>query len=209
MSTSASSSISIRPSLRWNTADIAVGAALGVGCGVIQWGFNFVSAWLFPLMSALLPGFASLLHAIWYFSGTLGLVVIRKPGAAIYVNVVGVAVQMLLGNQFSLSFVFISAALEGVFAEIPFLITRYRMYNLPLTMLAGLLVALEYGFYLLFFRYQAVSLFSPRGIIHITCECIGGVLIAGVFSWYLFRAIAATGALDRFASGRSIRGDVD
>ncbi|KAB8291016.1 ECF transporter S component [Bifidobacterium avesanii] len=209
MSTTTSASSSIRPSLRWDTADIAVGAALGAGCGIIQWGFDFMYAWLSPLMAAILPGLISLTHAVWYFSGTLGVVVIRKPAAAIYVNIVGVAVQMLIGNQFSFGFVFVSAALQGLFAELPFMVTRYRRFNLPLTMLAGALVALEYGFYLLFFRYQAVSLFSPRGTIHMICEVIGGVVIAGVFSWYLFRAIAATGALDRFASGRSVRGHVD
>ncbi|NMN01184.1 Hydroxymethylpyrimidine transport system permease protein [Bifidobacterium sp. DSM 109958] len=209
MSAGTTMSASVRHSLRWSTADIAVGAALGVGCGVVQWGFNFVSQSLFAVMAAILPGLSSLFHAIWYFSGTLGVTVIRKPGAAIYVNVVGVAVQMLLGNQFSFGFVFVSAALQGIVAELPFVVTRYRLFNLPMTMLAGALVAVEYGFYLLFFRYQAVSLFSPRGIIHMTCEVIGGVAIAGVFSWFLFRAIAATGALDRFASGQSVRGTVD
>lgn len=209
MSKGTSISSSITRSLRWTTADIAVGAALGVGCGIVQWGFDFVSSWLFPIMSAILPGLASLFHAVWYFSGTLSIVVIRKPGAAVYVNVVGVAVQMLLGNQFSFGFVFVSAALQGLFAEIPFMITRYRRYNLPLTMLGGALVGVEYGFYLLWFRYQAVALLSPRGIIHMISEIVGGIVIAGVFSWLLFRAIAATGALDRFASGRSLRGTVD
>lgn len=40
-------------------------------------------------------------------------------------------------------------------------------------------------------------------------ELVGGVLIAGVMSWYLYRAIAATGALDRFASGRALRDVAD
>lgn len=206
--TSTSTSTSVRSSLRWSTADIAVGAALGVACGVIEWGFDFVTAWLFPLMTALLPGMASLLHAVWYFSGPLGLLVIRKPGAAVYVNVVAVSVQNLLGNQFALGFIFVSAALQGLVAEIPFMIARYRRYNLPMTIASGALVAVEYGFWLLFLYYQGVSLFSPRGVIHMVCELVSGVVIAGVFSWFLFRAIAATGALDRFASGRSVRGTV-
>ncbi len=209
MSASTSIQSTLRRSLRWGTADIAVGAALGVACGVIQWGFNFVSGPLFAVVGAILPGLSSVFHAIWYFSGTLGIVVIRKPGAAVFVNIVGVAVQMLLGNQFSFGFVFFSAALQGIFAELPFALARYRKYNLPLSMAAGAATAVEYGFYLLLFRYQGVSLFSPRGIVHMTCEIIGGVLVAGVFAWYLFRAIAATGALDRFASGRSVRAVVD
>lgn len=201
-------SSTIHPSarLRWTAADIAVGAALGVACGLVFWGFNFAYAWVSPLLGAILPGIASVLHAFWYFSGTLALLILRKPGAAAYVNVVGSAAEMLLGNQFSFGFVFASAILQGVFAEIPFALTRYRRFNLPMSMLSGALVALEYGVYLMLFRYQGVAFLSPRGIIHMISEIVGGVLIAGVMSWYLYRAIALTGALDRFASGRAVRG---
>lgn len=188
---------------RWTAADIAVGAALGVACGLVFWGFNFAYAWLSPLIGGILPGLASVLHPLWYFSGTLAVIILRKPGAAIYVNLVGSAAEMLLGNQFSVGLVFASAALQGLFAEIPFMVTRYRVYNLPISVVSGALVALEYGVYLMLFRYQGVAFLSARGIVHMVSELVGGVLIAGVMSWYLYRAIAATGALDRFASGRA------
>ncbi|WP_418426433.1 ECF transporter S component [Bifidobacterium pullorum] len=190
---------------RWTAADIAVGAALGVACGLVFWGFNFAYAWLSPLIGGILPGLASVLHPLWYFSGTLAVIILRKPGAAIYVNLVGTAAEMLLGNQFSVGFVFASAAMQGLFAEIPFMVTRYRVYNLPISVVSGALVALEYGVYLMLFRYQGVAFLSARGIVHMVSELVGGVLIAGVMSWYLYRAIAATGALDRFASGRAAR----
>ena len=161
------------------------------------------------VLGALLPGIASVLHAFWYFSGPLALLIIRKPGAAVYVNLVGAVAEMVFGNSFAFSFVFISAALQGVFAEIPFALARYRKYNLPLSIASGLCVALEYGFYLLFFRYQGVALLSPRGIVHLISEVVGGVVFAGVMSWFLYLAIARTGALDRFASGRAIRGLAD
>lgn len=188
---------------RWTSSDIAVGAALGVACGLVFWLFNFAYAWLSPLIGGILPGLASILHPIWYFSGTLAVIILRKPGAAVYVNLVGSAAEMLLGNQFSFGFVFASAALQGLFAEIPFMLTRYKVFNLPICMASGALVACEYGVYLMLFRYQGVAFLSPRGIIHMVSEIVGGVLIAGVMSWYLYRAIAATGALDRFASGRA------
>lgn len=188
---------------RWTAADIAVGAALGVACGLVFWGFNFAYAWLSPLIGGILPGLASVLHPLWYFSGTLAVIILRKPGAAIYVNLVGSAAEMLLGNQFSVGFVFASVAMQGLFAEIPFMVTRYRVYNLPISVVSGALVALEYGVYLMLFRYQGVAFLSARGIVHMVSELVGGVLIAGVMSWYLYRAIAATGALDRFASGRA------
>ncbi|MDF7663563.1 ECF transporter S component [Bifidobacterium sp. ESL0763] len=191
--------------LRWRAADIAVGAALGVACGVVFWGFNFAYSWLSPLLGAILPGIASLLHAFWYFSGPLAVLIIRKPGAAVYVNLIGSVTEMLFGNQYSVGFVFVSALLQGIFAEIPFACLRYRKFNLALSALSGALVALEYGVFVLLFRFQGVAFASPRGIIHMVCELIGGVLIAGVMSWFLYLAIARTGALDRFASGRAVR----
>ncbi|MFT8704359.1 ECF transporter S component [Bifidobacterium aquikefiricola] len=192
----------------WRPVDIAVTATVGVASGLVFWGFNYVSAWLFPLMRTILPGTGSLFHAIWYFSGPLALLIIRKPGAAVFVNLVGSAVEMLLGNQFSVSFVFVSAIVQALFSELAFAIFLYKRWTLSISMLSGLLTAIEYGFYLLFFQYQGVSFFSAYGITHMICEMIGGVLIGGVMSWYLFIAIAKTGALDKFASGRSVKAKV-
>lgn len=191
--------------LRWRAADIALGAALGVACGIVFWGFNFAYAWIAPLLRAVLPGITSLFHAFWYFSGPLALLIIRKPGAAIYVDIIGSLTETLFGNQYSFTFVFISAMLQGLFAEVPFAIFRYKKFNLSLTIASGALTAVEYGFYVLFTRLQGVALVSPRGLTHMTCEIIGGILIAGVMSWFLYLAIARTGALDHFASGRAVK----
>ncbi len=104
-----------------------MGAALGVACGLVFWGFNFAYAWLSPLIGGILPGLASVLHPLWYFSGTLAVIILRKPGAAIYVNLVGSAAEMLLGNQFSVGFVFASAALQGAVRRTSVWLTRYRV----------------------------------------------------------------------------------
>ena len=184
--------------------DIAVGATLGAACGVIFWGFNFAYMPISSVFGAILPGFASIVHAVWYFSGTLAVLILRKPGAALYVNLIGTLVETVIGSQFDLGFVIISALLQGVFAEIPFALTRYRMFNLPISIASGALVALEYGTYLMLFRYVGVSFVSPRGIVHMISEVTGGVLISGVMAWYLMLAIAKTGVLDRLASGRAL-----
>ena len=175
-------------SLKWQPLDIAVGATLGAACGVIFWGFNFAYMPISSVFGAILPGFASIVHAVWYFSGTLAVLILRKPGAALYVNLIGTLVETVIGSQFDLGFVIISALLQGVFAEIPFALTRYRMFNLPISIASGALVALEYGTYLMLFRYVGVSFVSPRGIVHMISEVTGGVLISGVMAWYLMLA---------------------
>ena len=75
-------------SLKWQPLDIAVGATLGAACGVIFWGFNFAYMPISSVFGAILPGFASIVHAVWYFSGTLAVLILREPGAALYVSLI-------------------------------------------------------------------------------------------------------------------------
>ena len=44
--------------------------------------------------------------------------------------------------------------------------------------------------------------------IYVVTSIISGAVIAGIGSWALARALAATGALNRFAAGREGRADV-
>ena len=41
--------------------------------------------------------------------------------------------------------------------------------------------------------------------IYLVTSVISGIVFAGIVVWYLYRAIARTGALDKFASGREVR----
>lgn len=195
---------SVVTNMRWRIADIALGSALAAVFGVILCGYGLVFIPLIrTLNAAVLPGFASITHGVWYLSGTLAVLLIRKPGSAVYVNVVGALVQVLLGSPFSFNSTIVAALMQGVFAEIPFLIFRLRKFNLTLSIISGLLVALEYGVFLTFTKYQAKT---PAYItIHMITELISGFLLSGVLVWFVYLALRATGALDNFASGRSDR----
>jgi len=196
-----SSKTSLTRSLRWRVVDIAVGPALGVMAGVVSWIFDNVSYGIFPMLTLILPGSAALLHALWYFQATLGLLILRKPGAAIYVVMVGAFAEAVLGTKYSVSFL-LPALLQALSAEAVFGAFRYRRWTLGVTVLAACAIAVVYNFYLMTFYYQSFTFFSPRGIIGTICELISGVVFAGFGSWWLYRAVAKAGVLDRFASGR-------
>lgn len=195
---------SIIANLRWRVVDIALGAALSAVFGVILCGYGLVFIPIIrTLNAAVLPGFASITHGVWYLSGTLAVLLIRKPGSAVYVNVVAAFVQVVLGSPFNIRDTVVSALLQGVFAEIPFLIAKYRKFNLTLSVLSGLLVAFEYGVFLCFTKYQGKA---PTYItIHMITELVSGLLLSGVLVWFVYLALRATGALDNFASGRTER----
>ncbi|MEK0306288.1 ECF transporter S component [Bifidobacterium favimelis] len=192
----------IRRSLRWRPLDIAVGAGLGAVFGLVNWAASLLSSWIFPLMTALLPGLASLLHGLFYFPCTLALLILRKPGAAVYVGAVSVLVEILPGNAYSGPMILIEALLEALCAEVAYGIFRWRRWTLDVTLLGGILIAAVYNAFLLAFYYQGVSFFSPRGLIGTVCELISGLVFPGLISWFLFKAIRSTGALDGLQAGR-------
>lgn len=181
--------------------DIAVGAAVGVMSGVMFWVFDGLSYGLFPLLTLILPGSAALLHALFYFPATLGLLIVRKPGASAYVLLVASFVEVVLGTKYSVSLVVI-ALVQALAAEAVFAVFRYRRWTLGVTLLSAVAIGIVYNFYLLFFYYQAFSFFSPRGLIGMACELLSAVVFAGFGSWVLYRALAKSGVLTRFASGR-------
>ena len=87
-------------------------------------------------------------------------------------------------------------------AEAVFAVFRYRRWTLGVTLLSAVAIGIVYNFYLLFFYYQAFPFFSPRGLIGTACELLSAVVFAGFGSWVLYRALAKSGVLTRFASGR-------
>ena len=190
-----------RGTLAWRVIDIAVGAAVGVMSGVMLWVFDGLSYGLFPLLTLILPGSAALLHALFYFPATLGLLIVRKPGASAYVLLVASFIEVVLGTKYSVSLVVI-ALVQAVAAEAVFALFRYCRWTLGVTLLSSMAIGIVYNFYLLFFYYQAFSFFSPRGLIGTVCELLSALVFAGFGSWGLYRALARSGVLSRFASGR-------
>lgn len=207
VSTSASTSTGTASHrLRWRVVDIVVASVIGVASGLIflLWNIGYLGPK--TLLDPLLPGVQGLLDGPWLFAGVLGALIIRKPGAAIYIETLAAVVSALVGNQWG-GFLTLEAGLvQGLGAELIFLIFAYRVWNLPVAMLAGAGAALLGGInnMLLWFA-GSDTLFT---VVYLISTVISGAVIAGALSWLLARGLAATGALDRFASGRAARGRV-
>ena len=132
-------------------------------------------------------------------------VIVRKPGAAVYAELVAAILESLLGSLWVPVETILIGLLQGFMAELVFMLLRYRRWNMSTVALSG--AAAGFGCWLYSFctHLQAINLTGPYGVIYLIATLISGALIAGVLVWYLYKAIAATGALDRFASGRDIR----
>ncbi|NYF11114.1 energy-coupling factor transport system substrate-specific component [Leifsonia sp. AK011] len=183
----------------WRVVDIVVASAIGVAAGLVFWVWNqFYQPATAPLEAAL-PGMQALLYGVWLFAGVLGGLIIRKPGAAIYVEIIAATVSALLGAQWA--FLTLEAGLvQGLGAELVFLAFRYVNWSWFVALLAGALSGLAMALNDLVLWYPGAD--TAFGVTYAISAVLSGAVIAGLGSWLLARGLARTGALDRFASGR-------
>ena len=195
-----------RRSLRWRVVDIVVASVIGVAAGLIflLWNIGYLGPK--TLLEPLAPGLQGLLDGPWLFAGVLGALIIRKPGAALYTETLAAVVSALVGNTWG-GFLTIEAGLvQGLGAELIFLIFLYKKWSLPVAILAGAGAALAGGINNLVLWFAgADALFTT---VYLISTVLSGAVIAGAGSWLIARGLAATGALDRFASGREARARV-
>ncbi|MFE7845783.1 ECF transporter S component [Microbacterium sp. NPDC057407] len=191
---------------RWRVVDIVVASVVGVASGLIFLFWNIGYLGPKTLLEPLAPGLQGLLDGPWLFAGVLGALIIRKPGAAIYTETLAAVVSALVGNTWG-GFLTIEAGLvQGLGAELVFLLFFYKRWSLPVAVLAGAGAALAGGINnLLLWFAGADTLFVT---IYLASTLLSGAVIAGAGSWLIARGLAATGALDRFAAGREARARV-
>jgi energy-coupling factor transport system substrate-specific component len=184
---------------RWRVVDIVVASVLGVAGGLL---FGAWNAGVWPALNGALafyPPASSILVGVWLLPAVLGGLVIRKPGAAVYTELVAAVLSAFIGNQWGFATVWYGLV-EGLGAEVVFAVLLYRSFGLPAALLAGAGAGITVGLMdaLLYF-----PLFSAGYRSAYVLGAIGsGVLVAGLGGWALTRALAGSGALAPLASGR-------
>lgn len=191
--------------IQWRVADIAVASVIGVVSAFIYWIVAIFSEVPWTALNSILPGFAGLINGLWLFAAPLAAVIVRKPGAAIYAEVIAGVLEALMGNQWGGAETFAIAVVQGLFAEIAFIIFAYKKWNLGSMILSGALSGVGCWCYTFLGKLQSVDAFGKYGLPYLISTVVSGVIFAGVLMWFLYLGIAKTGALDQFASGREAR----
>ncbi|MFE1646798.1 ECF transporter S component [Microbacterium sp. P01] len=187
---------------RWRVVDIVVASVIGVAAGVIFWLWGLAWPGLDTAL-AFTPGLSGLLAGGWLFAGVLGGLVIRKPGAALYTEIVAGVVSMALGTQWAF-LTFVWAVVEGLGAELGFALLLYTNWRLLGALTSGFLAGVSVA--IMDTSFSSVAALSAEArAVYFVSAVVSGILIAGALSWVIVRALAATGALDRFAVGREVR----
>jgi len=188
-----------RPALKWRVVDIVVASVLGVAAGLVMTLWNLVYSPVTAPLELALPGLQALLYAVWLFPAVLVGLVVRKPGAALYGELVAAAVSALLGGMWGWT-ALAWGLVQGLGAELVFAILLYRAWGLLPAILAGLgagagMALMDLTFYFAGSRPEFMVVYAASAL-------VSGAVIAGLGSWLLVRGLARTGALSRFAAGR-------
>jgi energy-coupling factor transport system permease protein len=198
-----SNAVSSKGTFAWRGIDLVTAAILAVALGVAFWGFD---AFVYPFIGIATAGFpplGGLATGVWILPAVAGMLLVRRPGAAIFVELIAANVELTLGNSWGVT-VLISALLQAAGVEIIFAIFRYRRFTFLVAALAGALSAVfEIVGYELNAYYPDYS--SVYKIILVVCAIISGAVVAGGLGSLLIRALAKTGALNAFAVGREAR----
>ena len=207
MHTAASTTASEKPTQRprdrrWRVVDIVVASVIGVATGLLFLFWNNVGYAWFSAADAVTPGLGGIAVGIWLIGGVLGGLIIRKPGAALFVELLAAVVSALIGNQWGIETIY-SGIAQGLGAELVFALFAYRRFGVLPAMLAGAAAGAAAWTLELFLSGNLQK--SPEFLgLYFTTVVISGAVLAGLLGWVVVRALAATGALSRFAAGQDV-----
>lgn len=186
---------------RWRTVDIIVASVIAAVFGLIYWGWDNASTAMGAAFTWFPPS-AGVIAGVWWMAGVIGGLVIRKPGAAIYTETLAAIFSALVAVQWSGTSIVVYGLIQGLGAELAFLLVRYRSFRLPVALLAGFGAAIAEGVLDLWIYDYYPNFGTGWQLAYLGVLALSGVVIAGFVSWLIVRSLAATGVLSPFASGR-------
>jgi energy-coupling factor transport system permease protein len=167
-------------------SDILITVMIGLVFGLIYkfWGS------VYGLVSPLFIQADELTYGMWFIAGPLAFLLIRKPGIAFLAEVAASSFSAIIGSEWGIQ-TLVYGAVQGLACELVFALFVYRNYSLIVAGLAGvmsgvgsLVVDVIYGYA----DYEMWVLVLKYGL-----RMLSSFVIAGMFAYYLVRALEATG----------------
>jgi energy-coupling factor transport system permease protein len=183
------------PDTRWRTRDIVMAAVIGVAFGVVFWAWALV--WYGPLapLSTLALPLRDLGYAVWLIPAVLAPLIIRKPGAALFAEMVAAGVSALLGSLWGVD-TLLSGFVQGAAAELIFAFTLYRLWTFPVLSIAAIASAAAAWIHdwVLYYATVDPTVQIVRGVF----MAISAVVIVAGGSVALYRSLRTAGVLEGF-----------
>ena len=182
------------PSTRWRTRDIVVTAVIAVAFALVFWVWDTIWGPLDAVFVAA-PWAKDLLYAVWLVPAVLAPLIVRKPGAAIFAEMVAAGVSAVLGSAWGPD-VLLSGFVQGAAAELVFAVTLYRNWSFAVLVAAAVASAAAAWIHDWAIYYADASL--QVQLVRGAMMAISAVVIVAAGSVLLVRALRRAGVLEGF-----------
>lgn len=175
----------------WRTLDIVVVAVIAAAFGVLMAGFNV----LYQAAGGAAGSPLNVLYGIWLLPAVIAPAIVRKPGAALFAELVAASLSVLVISQWGPDAI-LSGFLQGLGAELAFAAFRYRRYDLlviALASIASALLAFAHD-WLLYYQGLAVDVLAITGV----AMLISALVLMPAVTAAVVRALRRAGALRGF-----------
>jgi energy-coupling factor transport system substrate-specific component len=183
------------PDTHWRTRDIVITAVIGVAFGVVFWVWTLVYSGPLAVLSAFVLPVRDLGYAVWLIPAVLAPLIVRKPGAALFAEMVAAGLSVFLGTPWGPD-VLLSGFVQGVAAEVVFGFTLYRNWSLPVLAIAAVASAAAAWIHDWVVYYAATD--TTIQVIRLVFMAISAVIIVAGGSMALHRALKKAGVLEGF-----------
>jgi energy-coupling factor transport system substrate-specific component len=194
-----SSSDATGTATRWRTVDIVVTAVLGVAFGVVFWAWGLLWNATGAAFTAIPPAQA-FMYGVWLLPAVVAPLIVRKAGAGLFAEFIAAVVSALLGSAWGAQ-VLVYGLLQGLAGEAGYAVFRYRRFGWPQALLSAVFAGAMAAALDLFYWYPLWA--GGWKLTYVVVVVASTVLVAGLGGRALVRALARTGALSSFASGRA------
>jgi energy-coupling factor transport system substrate-specific component len=178
------------PDARWRTRDIVVAAVIGVAFGVA-----FVLAGgIWRALEGLGP-VQNIFYGVWLLPAIVAPLIIRKPGAALFAELVAAGLSAILGSTWGVD-TLLSGFVQGAAAELVFAFTLYRVWSFPVLAVAGLASAAAAFVHDVVVWYPGYA--TDVLVIIGATMAISGAILLPLAALALVRALRGTGVLEGF-----------
>jgi energy-coupling factor transport system substrate-specific component len=190
-SSNAATARSIGP---WRTRDILIAAVIGVVFGVIFAAWQPVWAGFAFLQPSVLQDWV---YGMWLVPAVLAPAIIRKPGAALFAEMVAASLSAILGSVWGPD-TLLSGFMQGAAAELVFALVRYRRWNLGVLLAAALASAVGAWAHDWFLYYAGFAV--DLQILRLVVMGLSAIGFAALGTLVLVRSLRRAGVLGSFAT---------
>lgn len=192
-----------RPARRGITLhDLVLLAALAVVFGFLYWAL--VQAW--GALQVAMGPFGDLAQNVliggWMVVAPLAVYIVRKPGVGIVVEIIAAIVEVVFLASPVGPMLILVGFIQGLGAELPFALTRYRRFGWGVFVASGLSAAV---FNFALGAVRSGWLGQDFLALRMGFQVLSGIVLCGLLARVIGDALLRTGVLDNYAIGRESR----